>query len=909
MSENQEKDSNLQQTIEAQQPVEEGEAEQTSADAIKEDIQSNNQETPQQPVEEGEGEQTSADAIKEDIQNKNQETPQQPAEESEQASSIEKKLIEEIKTRLIDRNWDEKITSEFDKLGDDKKKDLLVEALKQIYNSNDKNGNNLQQELGLDNNSFTSLIIATVNNNFDSYKELFAEKQPKQMTINLADITENIKNTFIFEQSKAKQAQQQDQEQDQEQDQQQTKELTEFDKKVQQRMNDAANLVEQGKAKEFKDIYKQNLEDPVEHEIDIVALHKLKNNEKQKKIYRKVNPLLFIHGTYAKMKFDQLDYDNRYKAVGKVLENESLKNIEKLGKVMQKYPNDLELTKEGIGLCCNQDDKLQKRTLNAILPATKNVVIEDVDVLKKAFEDIPQQDNGYSITKPMKDDMAYFKILYARANEETRNNLLDSEEFKTKFDTFSPNKQKKFIHFLEDIGEKEKIVGLKSQQNEESKGQISSDDTIVDAMIEDENEKFGVKITKDSNSKENLEEEQSAPFYVFGQNGISIKNDENLLAKETFKLQDSFLGLACAKDKKAFVLSDWMRAKQTRDKDGEKIKDKDKQITSNQVKAQRAAEKAAREAIKEAGGDFNAIKKKTMPLLKNTEITFTFRGKPIPLSQAVRVCIKLEQRRREREQNLAMLKGEKIPEKTSMERISEMLKLNVENGHFSDKEMKSIQEAISAQIIATQAFVKTFNEKNTALANKPEDKKEQVVQKQQETTTTQEQDQIEQQSANNVPGSLRSFGNGQSQETPQQERVTMNMIAKRLEKQIEQQQEQTKTQNQNDTRPATPVSGQESEQSKPNGTPVPQEVPARTSVEQQTQKEDKNQSKDTSLNGPERDSHNSSLINNEDTRQQIKEKIFHEGGLDSEIQRQKAAEAQLTDQKDFNRSAYEVTIL
>ena len=722
-------------------------------------------------------------------QKENQETNQPleyTTEEKKEAKvifddEIENAYIEELVNRLKNGQWGKvklninaekiNINKEISKLPEKTQKYLLTKALKKIYNGNSEDKNELQYQLSLgnnfniDNDIINRLIETTVNKNFErEYKEeLFAEKQPKQRkqrTITLTDITNDIVNTFKIEQYKAEQIQQQ------------AKELTGFENKVQKRMDDITELAKQGKAKDFKNTYEENLKDPVKHEVDVAALDRLKNGSKeQKKIYRKVNPFLFIHGTYAKIKLDQRDYNNRYKTLDKVLENNKLQNVKKFIETWQKYQNNPEFI-EGIKSTCDQNEKLQRKALNAILPATKNVVIEDTKVLNEAFKEI-DNNNSYSITKPTEDDMAYFKFLYARANKETRNDFLKSEEFTTKFKELSQEKKEIFLYFLEDIGdigEKKKIdiLGLKTEQNEESKDPAHSDEDIFKDWYENG---ISVNMEKDSNLKENSKEEQLAPFYVFNQDGVSIKNDENLLAKETFKLQDSFLGLVCAKDKKAFVLSNWMRAKQTRDKNGNKIENKDEQITSTQVKAQRAAEKAAKEAIKEAGGDFNAIKKKTMPLLKNTKITFTFHGKPIPLSQAVRVCMELERRNRERELNMGIIRGEEIPEKTLMERISERLKLNVKEGYFSDEEKKLVQEAISAQIIATQAFVETFKGNNKALANKLENGREQVMQNQQ--------------TADNVRGTSQIINNGK------ESGATMNMNKNSLLNQKTQDQNQT----------------------------------------------------------------------------------------------------------------------
>lgn len=250
-----------------------------------------------------------------------------------------------------------------------------------------------------------------------------------------------------------------------------------------------------------------------------------------------------------------------------------------------------------------------------------------------------------------------------------------------------------------------------------------------------------------------------------------------------------------------------------------------------------------------------------------------------------------------------------------MDQVCDMLQPTEESEqYFTKEQLEEIKKAVSMQLIATNTFVETFQEQNKTLAEKLKKEQEQEMAAKLEKEREEREAAATAQKQTQMDGQPIEVANGLSQkmqEQPQQ-RITVNTSIENFRKA-----EQLQTQEQIEkkevlTSPATPVSGQEPEQPQQDSTPAPQEVLTKTSAEpsaeepqpkitanfdvkhskEQTvekQKEDKNQQKDASLNnGPEADSSIESSTDNENTRQQIKKKIFHEGGLDSKIQRQKA---------------------
>ena len=152
-----------------------------------------------------------------------------------------------------------------------------------------------------------------------------------------------------------------------------------------------------------------------------------------------------------------------------------------------------------------------------------------------------------------------------------------------------------------------------------------------------------------------------------------------------------------------------------------------------------------------------------MPFLKNTEIKFRINGEEVTLGEAVKKCLKSLRKKQQREQTLGILQG-RIPEKSIMEQVGDMLHLNVKDGYFSGKELQSIREVISAQIIATQSFSEEF--KNQTQTNDGNEKGRGV-----ENQRTTEQNLVEQ-PANNILGEVQTILDG----LPKEEQDKMAML-------------------------------------------------------------------------------------------------------------------------------------
>ena len=510
--------------------------------------------------------------------------------------------------------------------------------------------------------------------------------------------------------------------------------------------------------------------------MNALALNRLAHGtEEQRETYQEIAKG-WLHGIYKQIKNDQkeVDGDNIERLLSEyrrsLITNEDTHFIRKpkdikaykIAQSIIKYPNS-ENTRKALKFLCQQQDrneawpkskgKWHGNMLNAVVQQLEKNTFKDAAILKDAFQEIVNDETqGFSITKPMEDKMVYFKIVYTYATEDARNELLENPEFKKQVEKLSEEKKEKLGYFFELIGEGEKdsIKQLNLQQQKSTKNQPLTDDDECEIEVE---------ITQKSASNE----ETLTPYYTFDANGNSKKNNKNLLGEVSFKLQDSFLGLTCTKDRKAFALANNTRARKVRDENGNKIKDKSQRVKGEQVEQQRAAEKAAQEAVKRAGGDLKTISKKTMPFLKNTEFKFRINGEEVTLGEAVKKCLKSLRKKQQREQTLGILQG-RIPEKSIMEQVGDMLHLNVKDGYFSGKELQSIREVISAQIIATQSFSEEF--KNQTQTNDGNEKGRGV-----ENQRTTEQNLVEQ-PANNILGEVQTILDG----LPKEEQDKMAML-------------------------------------------------------------------------------------------------------------------------------------
>ena len=760
---------------------------------------------------------------------------------------------------------DTTLRKQFEQLNNENQKALLKSALQTIFAENEKGKNDYRQQLlekisaetiqdnEEDKKKAIDSLINNINNTVErcfenKYKgRLFAKEQSLSL---IGVITNDMVDTFKIEQYEVKQAQQQ----------------TNFQKLVIDRTNEFQNIFEKEGAAKCRDFYENNLDNKEEHELDVLALNRLPGG-----VYNEITGNFFIRlfdGTSKQILNDQEKVNGD--TIKSLLSEKNIFNRAKKPKNIKAYkiaqsiienPNS-ENTRKALKFLCQQQDRSEAwpkskgkwhgNMLNAVVQQLEKNTFKDVAILKDAFQEIVNDKaQGFSITEPMEDKMVYFKIVYTYATEDAKNELLRNEEFKKQVGALSEATKEKLGYFFELIGEGENegIKRLNLQQQKPTKNRPLNEDEKVDYVLK---HGFGVKVTQKSASNE----ETLTPYYLFDANGNSNKNNENLLGKVNFKLQDSFLGLTCAKDIEAFALANNTRAKKVRDENGNKIKDKNQRVTGEQVKQQRAAEKAAQEAVKRAGGNLKTITEKTMPLLKNTEFNFTINGEEVTLGEAVKVCLKALRKKQQREQTLGILQG-KIPEKSLMEQVGDMLHLNVEDGYFSGKELQSIREAISAQIIATQAFSEEF--KNQTQTNDGNEKGQGL--ENQRTT--------EQAHTNNI----QEFNSGLSREA-QEAMAILNLKANlnpSIKKQIEEQ----------------IIDAQ-----KPNG-----DISPVATEKNQTRIGEERQTKD----GQEADSRSpspakESPTNNEDTRQKIGQNFFNQGGLDSETQRQKAA-AQPTPKK------------